>query len=132
MRLALSFIATAALAAPSLASAYCFTMYDTQNRLTYRSQTSPIDLSEPISRAMAQRYPGQSLVMSMDATDCGEFDGRSPDITRTAGARQPASDSLVRALDARFNTPPEPGADYVGATTTRPRGTRVPARGNRP
>lgn len=131
MRLyALIAAAAAACAAPAVASAYCFTMYDGQNRLTYQSQTSPVDLSLPISQAMARRYPGQSLVMSMDASNCSEYDGRSPDISGTGDARQPAVDSLVRALDARFNTPPDAGGDYIGATATSTSraGTRVPLR----
>jgi hypothetical protein len=49
---------------PRVAAAECFSMYDTKNALVYQSQTSPIDLSRPISEEMARHYPSRALVIS--------------------------------------------------------------------
>ncbi|MBS0445183.1 MAG: hypothetical protein JSR59_04445 [Proteobacteria bacterium] len=125
-------VAALALAAPALASAYCFSIYDNQNRLTYQSQTPPIDLSMPISQGMAQRFPGQHLVMGNDASQCVEVDGTSPDISRLSTSLQPSADALVRVLQripGRSGDSAASDGDYVGASPVpRAPGTRVPAR----
>ncbi len=123
-------LAALALAAPVAASAYCFSIYDEQNRLTYQSQVPPIDLSLTISQGMAQRYPGKHLVMATDATQCSEFDGSSPDISRLSGARESSSNALVRILQQPSGGNVSGTDDYIGGTpVSRATGSRVPPRG---
>jgi hypothetical protein len=117
MRIAPLVLAGAALAAPAVCSAYCFSIYDQQNRLVYQSQNSPIDLSLPISEGMAPRYPGQHLTMSSDASACREFDGSSPDINRLANARQASPDSLLGAMGSTYDNASSKD-DYLGAART--------------
>lgn len=76
----------AALTAPALANANCYSVYDAQNRLSFQTVVAPIDLSRPISEAMRVRFPGGFLVMIPDDTDCREFRG--------SGAIQPRFDSV--------------------------------------
>jgi hypothetical protein len=62
------------LALPSLANAAnCYSVYDTQNRLAFQSTVSPVDLSERISQAMRERFPGGYLIIVPDDADCREI-----------------------------------------------------------
>ncbi len=70
-----SLLIAISLCAPLCASAAndCFTIYDTENAAVYRSVNSPIDLSGPISDAMAAKYPGHYLVWTRNDHGCPEF-----------------------------------------------------------
>jgi hypothetical protein len=57
---------------PALAG-NCYSIYDSQNRLSYQSTVAPVDLSARISDAMRARFPGSFLVMLPDDADCREF-----------------------------------------------------------
>lgn len=63
------------LASGSVAAAggNCYTIYDQSNRAVYQSTEPPIDLSLPISAAMAKRYPGHFLVVATDNLYCQEI-----------------------------------------------------------
>ncbi|MDQ6640605.1 MAG: hypothetical protein M3Z15_13225 [Pseudomonadota bacterium] len=63
----------AALVAPSLASANCYSIYDTKNRLAFQSSVAPIDLSTRISDSMRARFPGGHLIMIPDDSGCREY-----------------------------------------------------------
>ncbi len=71
---------------PAVASANCYSVYDTQNRLNYQSNVAPIDLSLRISDAMRSRFPTGYMVMIPDGEDCREF--------RSGGTVQPRFDNL--------------------------------------
>jgi len=58
---------------PSLASANCYSIYDTNNRLAFQSTIAPVDLSTRISDAMRARFPGGHLIMVPDDSDCREY-----------------------------------------------------------
>ena len=63
-----------ALLAPQLALAApafdCFTIYNAANVIVYRSTSSPINLSRPISQALAEQYPGAHLIWTRDDQAC--------------------------------------------------------------
>lgn len=63
------------LASGSVAAAggNCYTIYDQSNRAVYQSVEPPIDMSQPISTAMAKRYPGHFLVVATDNQHCQEI-----------------------------------------------------------
>ncbi|MEO8081624.1 MAG: hypothetical protein ABI641_13915, partial [Caldimonas sp.] len=73
MRIATCLVVSAVLAAPAAASANCYSMYTSQNQLTYQSTVTPIDLSMRISDAMRARFPGGFFVMIPDDSDCREI-----------------------------------------------------------
>lgn len=56
--LLLSFLAIAA----ALPAHACYTVYDGANRVLYRSAQPPVDMSQPLHDALAQRFPGGHMV----------------------------------------------------------------------
>ena len=79
------------LSAPALAHAYCYSIYDTNNHLSFQSTVAPIDLSQRISDAMAQRFPGRHLVITPDTNDCREVRASSePNRPRVRAPGQPS------------------------------------------
>ena len=86
MRNVTSIALVCALAAPAIAHANCYSVYDAQNRLTYQSAVAPIDLSRRISDAMGTRFPNAYLVMIPDESACREV--------RTGTVTQPRFDAL--------------------------------------
>jgi hypothetical protein len=79
------------LSAPALAHAYCYSMYDTNNHLSFQSTVAPVDLSQRISDVMAQRFPGRHLVITTDTSDCREVRASSePNRPRVAAPGQPS------------------------------------------
>lgn len=57
------------------AAGSCFTIYAADGELIYRSASTPIDLSRPISETMAVRYPGAHLVWTpYEDKHCQELD----------------------------------------------------------
>ncbi|HYF18718.1 MAG TPA: hypothetical protein VEA40_12695 [Ramlibacter sp.] len=47
----------------------CYTVYDRGNRVLYRAQTPPVDMSRPLSETLQAAYPGGHLVFGQEA-DC--------------------------------------------------------------
>ncbi len=59
----------------AMAAGSCFTIYAADGELIYRSASTPIDLSRPISETMAVRYPGAHLVWApYEDKQCQELD----------------------------------------------------------
>ena len=48
----------------------CYTVYDRANRIVYRSELTPVDLSGPIRVGMQKTFPGGQLVISGDVQRC--------------------------------------------------------------
>jgi hypothetical protein len=47
----------------------CYTVYDGNNRVVYRGQDAPVDMSLPLHQALAERFPaGASMVFNQTAT----------------------------------------------------------------
>ncbi len=111
--------AVAVLAAPALARASCYSIYDTQNRMVLQSTVAPIDLSKHISTAMHTRFPGYFFVMVPDDSDCHEvrtgitvsprFDSSKPGATSAPNELLEAS-PLMRAAT--------PAGSAIGARTS--------------
>jgi hypothetical protein len=94
-------ISLTVLALPSLASANCYAIYDTKNRLAFQSTISPVDLSTRISDQMRTRFPGGHLTMIPDDSDCREY-RTGPTLSPrfdAGGARgaEPAADQMLEA-----------------------------------
>lgn len=54
---------------PLPALAVCFTVFD-GDRIVYRDLATPVDLSEPISDAMRNKYPRGQLIISTEDDHC--------------------------------------------------------------
>jgi hypothetical protein len=70
------------------AAASCFLVYSPSGELVYRSVVSPVDLSVPLSRGLAARYPNHQLVMVNDESNC-------PDL----GTGRETQETATRTLD---------------------------------
>lgn len=55
-------------AGPALA---CYTVYDSNNRVLFRSSEPPVDMSRPLHETVPQRFPGGQLVFDTQ-TRCEE------------------------------------------------------------
>lgn len=108
-------------AAPAFAEANCYSIYDTQNRLTFQSTIVPIDLSKRISDAMSPRFPGGYLVMIPDESACREFRLGpivSPRFSEVGSSRDsaPPADQVLQASPLLRETRPIGAlADYGGS-----------------
>src|SRR4051812_40848109 len=71
----LSPVATTLLLAlmPAIASASCYSVYDTTDAVVYRSSLTPIDLSQPISQEMARRFPPGHRLLITEDVPCDVF-----------------------------------------------------------
>ena len=86
---------------PSLASANCYSIYDTKNRLAFQSTIAPVDLSTRISESMRARFPGGHLIMIPDDSDCREYrTGPTLSPRFDAGGSKGAEASPERVLEA--------------------------------
>ncbi|MEO8248294.1 MAG: hypothetical protein ABI589_02895 [Burkholderiales bacterium] len=80
-----------AVPAYAFAGGPCFTVYGADNKVIYRSDESPIDLSRAISVEMAKVYPGGHLVTAIDAPDCNRVDLARQAKAEAAAANAPRS-----------------------------------------
>jgi hypothetical protein len=55
------------LAAASFNAAACYTVYDGSDRVVYQGQEAPVDLSQPLNRAIQARFPGGHMVFEQAA-----------------------------------------------------------------
>jgi hypothetical protein len=62
----------------SAAQAACFTVVDRANRILYRSEIPPVDLSVPIHQTLPRVFPGSQLVISDETRMCTSIDPASP------------------------------------------------------
>jgi hypothetical protein len=78
--------------AASAAYADCYTILDARNRIVYRSEIPPVDLSGPISTSVNAIYRGGQLVISGDNRNCTVIHPSSPvdPMTGAAAAPDPA------------------------------------------
>ncbi len=133
MRSATCLFVSAFLCAPSLAAANCYSIYTTQNRLTYQSTVAPIDLSMRISDAMRARFPGDFFVMIPDDTDCREIREGSTtrprlDAVGQSGASATTPDRLLQASPLFRDLKPASVLDSAGGGR-RSSGDVLPTKG---
>jgi hypothetical protein len=104
---------------PAAAEANCYTVYDAQNRLSYQSNVTPIDLSIHISDAMRTRFPSGYLVMIPDESACREFRSGStvrPRFDNLGMTNSTPNEQLMQASPLLRNTrSTEYGAAVSGA-----------------
>ena len=124
---------------PTLASASCFFVYGPKNQLVYRSTTTPIDLSRPISESMRSRFSGGHFVMIPDETGCPDLlAGGESRLFATLGFTSPGAGRNTTAIEASplfRNVGARPGVDASGSATSTDAdgGSQSPARrGARP
>ena len=116
------------LATPALAQANCYSIYDSENHLSFQSTVAPIDLSLRISEAMAQRFPGRHLVISPDITDCREVRAsREPTRPRVVAPGQ-SSPMLTNVRRNGTTNPDGAEGDAVEAEQATPAPRRSRAR----
>ncbi len=97
---------------PSLASANCYSVYDTKNQLAFQSTIAPVDLSARISDGMRARFPGGHLIMVPDDRDCREY---------RCGARSCRRASRPAAPSASTEQPDRADARSVARSCERQR-----------
>ncbi len=51
----------------------CYTVYDAGNRVVYRGEQSPVDMSLPLQEALAQRYRGQVEMVFDQQAACSQL-----------------------------------------------------------
>ena len=93
------------LAAPTFAHANCYSVYDAQNRLSFQSTVTPIDLSARISDGMRSRFPGGFFVMIPDDSDCREVH-TAPTVSPRLRVRRRSESSSPPAPRAAVSGPP--------------------------
>jgi hypothetical protein len=89
--------------AASAAYADCYTIFDARNRIVYRSEISPVDLSGPISTSVNALYRGGQLVISGDNLSCTVIGPRSPadPMTGAAATTDPAPGATRTSVGKR-------------------------------
>lgn len=62
------FLVASLLAAASWQALACYTVYDSNNRVMYRGEKAPVDMSVPLHDTLPQRFPGGQMVF--DSGSC--------------------------------------------------------------
>ena len=124
--------AFAAATVPATASASCFFVYGAKNQLLYRSTTTPVDLSRPISDGMRGRFSGGHLVMIPDETGCPDLlaSGESK-LFAALGFTSPNSGRTTSAIDASplfRNVAPRAGSESNEGGPAADSAARLPGR----
>jgi hypothetical protein len=117
------------------AAASCYLVYAPAGELVYRSVESPIDLSLPLSRGLAARYPNHQMVIIGDESNCLDLgtardadlksSGKPLDATHLLAARAP---DMIGTSDRGRATPNTtgltgPGVPVPGPSSTAARAT---------
>lgn len=91
------------LASAGVASAACFTVFDAADRVVYQSTSPPVDISLPISQAVAAVYPRNHHLLMADDSYCPGID-EAPTVypVPLPGARTVAGGSPALALADGF------------------------------
>ena len=119
--------AALALAAP-WAAASCYMVYAPNGELAYRSTVPPADLSLPLSRGLAARFPNHQLVMVGDETNCLDL-GTAREAERAAGKPMDATSVLAQRAPDMIGTS-DRGRSAAGSATAglaTSAGARAPA-----
>ena len=84
-------------ASAGTASATCYMVYSNQQQVIYRSQTPPVDMSQPLHQTLGRVAPGSSMVFALDTVGCELEVNHLPDpaslrapSTSGASTKQPA------------------------------------------
>jgi len=115
-----------ALAAP-WAAASCYMVYAPNGELVYRSTASPVDLSQPLGRGLATRFPNHQLIMVQDELNCLEV-GTAREAERVAGKPMDATGLLAQRAPDMIGTSDKGRSVSAGATAglATPGGSAAP------
>ena len=59
------------------ASANCYMVYDREDRLAFRSMSTPVNLSQPLREQVQRQWPGGALIIAADSDACSTVDVRA-------------------------------------------------------
>lgn len=114
------------------ASANCYMVYDRDDRLAFRSISTPVNLSQPLREQVQRQWPGGALIIAADSDACSAIDVRAQ--AQTAGSlagvsaildnigERGAGESMSGGVGSGFTYP---GKDVVVRAYTRKDGTQV-------
>jgi hypothetical protein len=71
MKVRSSLVAASLLALAASPALACYTVYDGNSRVVFRSSEAPVDMSRPLHETVPQRFPGGHLVFDTE-TRCDE------------------------------------------------------------
>ena len=74
------------------ASANCYMVYDREDRLAFRSISTPVNLSQPIREQVQRQWPGGALIIAVDSDACSAIDVRAQ--AQSVGSRFGVRDIL--------------------------------------
>jgi len=77
----------------------CYTLIDKSNNIAIQSQSSPIDLSRPISAEIQSLYPGYHFTIS-NQNPCPEIDARRPRLEANKLPQAPLDRGPITILPA--------------------------------
>ena len=75
--------------------AACYTVYDRNDRILYRGDSSPVDISRPLSVQIQTIWPDASMVVTPDSALCTSQDSRMDSTTASRIARRDATGGAV-------------------------------------
>lgn len=93
-----SVFVVAALAAASFNAAACYTVYDRSNRVMYRGEQPPVDMSLQLHEALQARFPGGHMVFDQGA-DC--LPVGIAELARPSGPAAPPNTAVMGAGPAK-------------------------------
>jgi len=108
-------VAAALASAAPWATATCYMVYAPGGELVYRSVVSPVDLSMPLGRGLAARFPNHQLVMVAEDLNCLELSA-ARDAERAPGKAQDATSLLSQRAPEMIGTS-DKGRSVTGSAT---------------
>jgi hypothetical protein len=125
-------VAAALSGAAPWAAASCYLVYAPSGELAYRSIESPVDLSLPLSRGLAARYPNHQMVIVADESNCLDLgtardaelksSGKPVDATHLLAARAP---DMIGTSDKGRATSNTTGLAGAGTPVPAPAASRA-------
>ena len=88
------------------ASANCYIVYDRDDRVVFRSSSTPVNLSQPIREQVQRQWPGGALIIAADSDSCSAIDARAQ--AQSVGSR-------FGVLDILENIAERGGAESMSA-----------------
>jgi hypothetical protein len=90
-------VAAALSGAAPWAAASCYLVYAPSGEIVYRSVESPVDLSVPLSRGLAARYPNHQMVIVADESNCLDLGTARDTEVKSSGGKPVDATSLLAA-----------------------------------
>jgi hypothetical protein len=120
MRILSAFAALLLCSIPSLAFAFCFSIYSPKDQIVYRSTVVPIDLSMQITEGLMDRFPNHHLVFVPENSGCTEIG-----VVSSAGNAA----RLGESGSGGFSRPNDPDSYSAGSSIARLPGSDISVKG---